>query len=360
MAHHDLMLLRPTSQMLRNSVVPEVRARVNAGSIKPAALPVEVNQFRILQGGGKSVVQLNDEVDLVIETTAKRPILPGEPITLADIDPHQCSLKRPTLDGSEAAYFLFQSQFLNPVIFFDFIPNSPQPMQGHIGGLPYPVAEVIAMRQLLGAIKPVEQFGALAAAGWPPAPGYYPAVLAETHARPQQLGDQSFVRAVAEAYGAESLRRKVELWREVDLFPGRIPYVEKAIGEYLEGDFVSSIYVIAPQFEGIVGDYLRTSQGRAPDGFKDRIQELRSLVLSRVVLVFPRPVLESVLAFVETGSFWANSRTVVDPRRELNRHGLLHGEFTGFEGEELALRYLVLLDGLAYVLLHDKMLAGAL
>ena len=36
------------------------------------------------------------------------------------------------------------------------------------------------------------------------------------------------------------------------------------------------------------------------------------------------------------------------------------GVFTNFENRDIALKYLILLDSLAYVLLHDKLLAGTL
>jgi hypothetical protein len=44
----------------------------------------------------------------------------------------------------------------------------------------------------------------------------------------------------------------------------------------------------------------------------------------------------------------------------VNRYGIAHGIFTGFECESISLKYLILLDSLSFVLLHDRMLVGSL
>jgi hypothetical protein len=44
--------------------------------------------------------------------------------------------------------------------------------------------------------------------------------------------------------------------------------VPKAIEEYLEGDYVSAIYVAVPRFEGIINDYVRTAKGTVDSGFR--------------------------------------------------------------------------------------------
>jgi hypothetical protein len=77
-------------------------------------------------------------------------------------------------------------------------------------------------------------------------------------------------------------------------------------------------------------------------------------------LLFPRQVLELMLSFIETGSWWRRTTKISDPAQEVNRHGIVHGVFTGFESRDIALKYLVLLDGLAYLLLHDKTLTDRL
>ena len=77
-------------------------------------------------------------------------------------------------------------------------------------------------------------------------------------------------------------------------------------------------------------------------------------------LMFPVEILERIFAFIETGTFLAETANIRDPEKEVTRHGIAHGVFVGFENRDIALKYLILLDALAYVLLHDKLLTAAL
>jgi hypothetical protein len=51
---------------------------------------------------------------------------------------------------------------------------------------------------------------------------------------------------------------------------------------------------------------------------------------------------------------------VTNPSQQVNRHGIAHGVFTEFETQEIALKYLALLDGLGFVLFHDRLVSGTL
>ena len=226
--------------------------------------------------------------------------------------------------------------------------------------MPYPLAEFAQARDFLQVIRPAEKFRQLADAGWPPAPGYFPNVLAFVHKNPDSLQDGSIVRAVTGAYGRDLWRRRLDLWTEAKFFPGRLEYIRKAIEEYLEEDWVSSTYVMVPQFEGIIRDYLARNDVPPGAKFKDQIGQLKAMVLSRKILLFPRQVLELILQGLETGTFWRKTRQIGDPQQEVNRHGIAHGVFTGFECREIALKYLVLLDGLGMLLLHDKILRNSM
>jgi hypothetical protein len=81
---------------------------------------------------------------------------------------------------------------------------------------------------------------------------------------------------------------------------------------------------------------------------------------SPVGYLFPRQVIDAIFDYLKDGDFWKNSGTIADPSSVVNRHGLLHGAFTGFEGKQIALKYLILLDALDFLLLHDKIISGAL
>jgi hypothetical protein len=137
-------------------------------------------------------------------------------------------------------------------------------------------------------------------------------------------------------------------------------YVVKSVDAYLTDDYVGSIYVLVPHIEGIVFDYL-TAAGITPRYRPEsRVGDLKNLVLSRKVLMFPRPVLDQVFSFIERGTFFTETGNVTDPGQQVTRHGIAHGIFKNFENRDISLKYLILLDALAYVLLHDKLLAGTL
>jgi len=53
--HSMLMTYRPMAQLLQLFVIPEVEARIAAGKIAADTLPLQLHQFRFLQGDGKSM-----------------------------------------------------------------------------------------------------------------------------------------------------------------------------------------------------------------------------------------------------------------------------------------------------------------
>src|SRR6059036_2780152 len=106
MALDDLMMQRTIAHLLQLQVLPEVRARVAAGTLSATDLPLRVYQFRFLQTPEATKVELNDEVRVIVEVPATRPVQAGEPMTLGDKRAAEATLQRPTLNGRPAAYFL--------------------------------------------------------------------------------------------------------------------------------------------------------------------------------------------------------------------------------------------------------------
>jgi hypothetical protein len=161
-------------------------------------------------------------------------------------------------------------------------------------------------------------------------------------------------------HGSEYWTRRIALWEELKIFSTRTPYVRKAIEEYLEGDFVSAIYVAVPQFEGLINDYVGSAGGTVASRFRDTVTEFKRLIESRKLLLFPRFALTQVVDFIDGASFWNNTGTISNPQQEVNRHGIAHGVFTAFETQELALKFLLLLDSVAFILLQDQLIRGVL
>lgn len=364
--HDWLMTFRPLSHGMRLWILPEIDRRLSSGALDAGDLPVQIRQFRFLQVPGKNVIELNDEVQLVGGVKAKGSIQGGQILTVDDIDPETCVLEPPIIDGHRAAFFLCQSLFLNIVNIFDFTPNAPAISNGSEHSITkdfrfrYPIGEVAAAKGLADAIRPVEKFRELAAANWPPAPGYYPGALVWVHNHPGRLADAGFADVVAKAYGPDRWAEQMAIWTEINLFPRRMPYVQKAVDEYLEGDFISSIHVLVPHVEGILKDFLRMQQIEPKYQISSCVSQLKELIVTRRAMLFPRPVLDLILEFIETGTFLRETTQVGDPAKEVNRHGIAHGVFAGFETRNICLKYLILLDALAFVLLHDRLVTGTL
>jgi hypothetical protein len=246
---------------------------------------------------------------------------------------------------------------------FDFTPNTPPDPSGvehEKRPMRYPIAEMAEAEGMLAVRKLAEKFRELADASWPPGPGHFPSVLWHIHNDPGSLQQPGFGDIAAASHGEAYWKRQVDFWTATDFFKDRLKYVTKSIDAYLAGDYVTSIYVLVPHIEGIVLDYL-TAAGVAPRyRVESRVGDLKNLVLSRKVLMFPRPVLDRIFTFIETGTFLTETGKINDPATEVTRHGIAHGIFKNFENRDIALKYLILLDALAYVILHDKLLAGTL
>lgn len=357
---------RTIGQFTKLAVIPEIDRRLSEGILTEADLPLTVHRFRFIQkklNGGElePIVELNDEVKLIAETRVKRSVEKGEPLTLEDIEPDEVFLKPPVYEGKQAAFFLCVSGFLNFYSLFDFSPNGPDFQdEDEPSKVRYPIKEIAQTRELEQLINPVEKYTELATANWPPAPGYYPHVLIFTHTNPEEIGSHEFVDIVSKSYGQDFWNERIEFWKETDFFSRRLKYLEKSKDEHFDGDYIASINILVPQFEGIVKDYLSVCGESPRYRFESCVRQLKELVLSRKVLMFPRPLVDLVFDFIEKGSFLRETSQILSPSEEVNRHGIAHGKFVDFETADISLKYLVLLDSLAFVLLHDRIVTDSL
>ena len=349
------------SQMLTLHVVPEVQRRIREGLMKVTDVPLNVSQFRILQADHRNVVEINDEFQLVVRARVRRPITAGEDVRLDDIYPDECFIPRPELDGRPTAFYACISTYLNFTTFFDFTPNAPDAtasLESDGNSLHFPVTDLLNERHAFRQLKPGVSWKQLAGLNWPPAPAYCPAVL--NYMSQHEKGDDHLLNVIAGVLSRDYWCEKLALWDEVRLFPNRLTYLSKAIDEYFQNDYVSAIYILIPQFEGVVRDYLRSCGMEPHYRFESCLKQLRSRVYSHPIMMFPRDVLDAILGFLQTGTFLAETASVADPSQQVNRHGIAHGVFTGFETQGITLKYLALLDGLGFVLFHDRLVAGTL
>jgi hypothetical protein len=224
----------------------------------------------------------------------------------------------------------------------------------------YPILEFINAKNFRETVKPTEKLKLLSDNNWPPAPGYYPQVLLELYRKPEIINEPAFLEIVSKSYSTDYWDNRFVFWQETNFFPDRLQYLKRAITAHFDKDYIASIYVLVPQFEGIIKDYLTKTGNTPKEGFIDCVKDLRALILSRKILMFPKNIMETIFDYLRDGSFWKDTSTVPDPQSIINRHGIAHGFFTGFECEEISLKYLILLDALFFILLHDKMLTRSI
>ena len=180
------------------------------------------------------------------------------------------------------------------------------------------------------------------------------------HQDPNSIKQADFINVVSTAYAKSYWDQRIGFWQETNFFPNRLQYLKRAVTAHFDKDYIASIYVLVPQFEGIIKDYLTSSGVTSTEKFQENADALKKLIFSRKVLMFPRNMMETIFDYLKDGSFWKHTSTVPDPQSSINRHGIAHGAFTGFECEEISLKYLILLDALSFILLHDKMLTKSI
>lgn len=224
----------------------------------------------------------------------------------------------------------------------------------------YPIVEFVKTHNMWKIVNPIDKLKILSNKNWSPAPGYYPKTFIYMHENPNQIDDESFFEVVAKSFDRDYWNTRLEFWQETNFFPKRLQYIRKAIDAHFQKDFICSIYILVPQFEGIIKDYLKEFGIVRVGDFIGCVRKLKDLVKSRKVLLFPREIFKTIFQYLENGSFWRHTTTIQDPTAQVNRHGILHGVFTKFECESISLKYLILLDLLSFVLLHDRMLTYSL
>jgi len=357
----ELLAYRPLSQLIPSLVVPSIAERVTRGRLQETDLPLEINRLQILWNPTTSpTVQLNDEVQInVVGLPTRDGIKLGDPVYASDVKPGSERFVPPTVDGKPVAYYLCFSSFMDLTIYFDFTPNAPGGVTDVLPNPPYQLQDLALRKKLITEHPPQDLLAQLKQLGWPPSPTYYP-TLVQTVASPGGDSAETVASTIIGLHGAEYWQRRIALWEELRIFSTRMPYVRKAIEEYLERDYVSAIYVIVPQFEGIINDYVRALGGAVNGGFRAVLDAFKELIESRRVLLFPRFTLNLLIEYIDSGTFWNNTSTITNPRQDINRHGIAHGVFTSFESQEVALKFLILMDCLGFVLLQDRLIRGLL
>lgn len=359
---NNLNTFRTISHFLKLIVIPEVENRINKGVINNVNLPVQINQFKLVWDNlnNKIITELNNEVEIIVDVKGKREIKAGEALMVKDIYPDECYIKNPIIDGRTCSFYICKSLYLGFITYFNFLPNAPDFEESKLGNLnmKYNIIDFINFEYFKNNVNPFEKLKILSDNNWPPAPGFYPQIILEYHNNPEIVNNGQIIDMVSEVYDYNFWNNHFDFWSSCNFFPNRVHYLKKAIDSFFNNDYISTIFTIVPQFEGIIKNYL-LNQGLITDweekGFKSCVDELENLIFSRKIMMFPKEIFKIICEYLKDGSFWAYTGTITNPNIQINRHGILHGLFTGFECKEIAMKYLLLLDSLAFILLHDKM-----
>ena len=197
-----------------------------------------------MQGDGQNLIEINDDVKIAAKVPVKRAVNAGELLTLADLNPDECFLEPPTVNGKPAGFFLCRTTFLNFITMFDFTPGAPPDPSGAAyepWPMRYPLASMANGENLARTMKPLEKYRQIADASWPPGPAHFPNVLWRVHTEPGILQKPEFAEVVAAAYNEAYWNQQLAFWTETNFFSDRIGYVKKAIDEYFAGDYIASI-----------------------------------------------------------------------------------------------------------------------
>ena len=132
----------------------------------------------------------------------------------------------------------------------------------------FPIAEFAHMQEFLKTVKPGGEVQADSKPQLATGPGLLPGCSSRNaHHNAKNLGSPKFADTVSASYNEQLWQTRMDLWTETEFFPGRLNYIRKAVDEYFEGDWISSIYVIVPQFEGVIKDYLKAAGKRPRSSF---------------------------------------------------------------------------------------------
>ncbi len=346
--------------MVRRYVLPEIDRRLESGRLK--SLPAEIRHFRVVlpEAGSKApFVELNDEIDLIAQITPTGKVVPGKPVYLQDINPSQTWLLPPVVDGKQTNYFLALAHFVDYQFIFDFtVTEDPGQSQRGVALDVSRIVRTATLATLVRTLDPTTRLRELAERNWPPAPALFPATLQVISDSPD-ISDADIATMVDKNATRDFWEERLGFWAEIALFPDRLKYLRHAIASHFAKDFVASICVLVPQIEGLLVAYLdelEVSTSKTP--FKSLVDKFRRQILDRAVLLFPRELVEIVLGFIRDGSFWATSASIGNPDREINRHGIVHGAFTDFESHVVSTKFLLLIDALCHVVLHDRIVRG--
>jgi hypothetical protein len=292
---NNLFTFRTISDFLNHIVIPEIDNRISNGLLNNTNFPIIINQFQILwdMQNIRTIVELNEEVRIQIKFKPRRPsIKTGEALTVDDMYPDECYIVNPKKNNKPCSFYICKSLFLGFTTYFNFLPNDPNYNEEQFKNLniKYNILDFDSSIKFKKVVEPYEKYKMLSNKNWPPAPNFYPKIILEYHNNPEIINNGQIVDKILQVYCYDFWKKYLDFWQVCNFFPNRLQYLEKSINCFFNKDYISSIYVLVPQFEGIIKDYLisnniiTTSNWRL--GFEICVKKLEELIYSRRILMF--------------------------------------------------------------------------
>ncbi len=284
---------RIVSDMLSQYVLREVDRRFAAQQLRFDQRPLQLRQFRVIfkPNARGTIVELNEEVEFTVQVETRHPIEQEDILELKGIYPHRVKVVPPEVDGQKCAYFYTRFEFVDLFMAMDCRRNLPGNLsqgQDLDDNLPWDLAKIAYYQHYSDTVKPLDQLRRLADVNWPPAPSHFPTATTYAH-RTAQLADDNQIEQVLIATHSEPFwESRLEEWHELGVFPKRLKYVRHAINEYLAENFISCVYVLVPQIEGIITSYLGEAGAIIPNQFRAKVDMLKNTVFSRAIILFRR------------------------------------------------------------------------
>ena len=348
-----------------------IRYRTIANILKPDRLsldslaaasphPLEIYHFLITYSNdGSPCVEVNEDVILELRADATRVMRAGEQLRESDLDSDSAEFFRLDKAGRPQAFFYCWTEFFEQNFCFDFRPAHPQQNPDFVP-VRFPVRQLIELRKLNDTIRPLTLLPILSKHHWPPAPCYFPDVLAYVHGLPSgaEVDDQRVIEILCkQAQG--TWRDRVNCWAKLGVAAKRQKTLTRGIERHFAGDYISATHIFATQIEGLMRDHLDwAGEPSCSYGSIEVVTRLTDRVTNRAWILGSSAIRRELMKFIEHGVFRRKFLDVVAPEREIARHGVAHGLLGDIDSAELSWRYLALTEGLVQMLLLDRVASG--
>ena len=313
--------------------------------------------------GHQPIVEFNDEIkwlahmQLVPGTT----LHPGQTIYLHDVQ-RIAAVNLPEINGERVAFVYFFFDGIGYQMTFDFTPNvsdevlSKDEKEKGALSLSISIAESLQANLIEKTIH-IHNKEKLRDIGLWVAPALLPYPLSKIIKQLEENDIQGARGTLVEHCTPQQLERLSSKWWNVEQFNSRKKVIVEALESHTIGKYISSIYILVPQIEGIITDRIYET---LPEGDicryteTSKIKQFQSLEISKEPLrtytykKITDSAIEFMLGDMVIGDFrWKDEIDKTFP----NRHVVAHGNYQEeLFSEENSIKLFLLLDTIYHII----------